>query len=274
MLEKIISGGLPGAERAALDTAVKLGIGYGGWVPKTDMDPVNRHADTYNLVEMPTSHRTETFKKNIRESEGTLVLSHGTLSSYVRNTLKTVQRYSTPLLHVDLKSTHAFNAASLINDWLMDNDISILHVTGPTDGEDPDIYPATLDILQAVYFLNLTETSMNPSMGAPELPSQDLKKIAPPKTAEAAVDIIISEMRLKDRTLMANLKAEEIAPLQLTLGLYIKKKLDMWSREPALYNSCVAAAEKEKLDKSNLPMVLIKMMWKKLKDTHRLRVVK
>ena len=69
-------------------------------------------------------------------------------------------------------------------------------------------------------------------------------------------------------------KAEEIAPLQLTLGLYIKKKLDMWSREPALYNSCVAAAEREKLDKSNLPMVLIRMMWKKLKDTHRLRVVK
>jgi hypothetical protein len=28
------------------------------------------------------------------------------------------------------------------------------------------------------------------------------------------------------------------------------------------------------MDKSNLPMVLIKMMWKKLKDTHRLRVVK
>lgn len=274
MLEKIISGGLPGAERAALDTAVKLGIGYGGWVPKAGIDPVNRHADTYNLVEMSTTHRMETFKKNIREAEGTLVLSHGTLSSYVRNTLKTVQRYSTPLLHADLDSTHAFNAASMVNDWLMDNDIGILHVTGPTDSEDPNIYRATLDILQAVYFLNLTENSMDPSIGATELPAQDSKKMAPPKTAEAAVDIIINDMHLKDRALMANLKAEEIAPLQLTLGLYIKKKLDEWSRDPALYHSCVAAAEKEKLDKSNLPMVLIKMMWKKLKDTHRLRVVK
>jgi hypothetical protein len=274
MLDKILSGGLPGAERAALDTAVKLGIGYGGWVPKAGIDPVNRHANTYNLVEMSTPHRMEAFKKNIRESEGTLVLSHGTLSSYVRSTLKTVRRYSTPLLHVDLKSTHAFNAASMVNDWLMENDINILHVTGPTDSEDPNIYRASLDILQAVYFLNLTETSMDPSMGAPELPAQDLKEMAPPKTAQAAVDIIINDMHLKDRALMANLKAEEIAPLQLTLGLYIKKKLDVWSRDPSLYDSCVAAAEKEKLDKSNLPMVLIKMMWKKLKDTHRLRVVK
>ena len=73
---------------------------------------------------------------------------------------------------------------------------------------------------------------------------------------------------------MANLREEEIAPLQLTLGLYIKKKLDIWSQDTTLYHSCVAAAEKENLDKSNLPMVFIKMMWKKLRDTHRLRVVK
>jgi hypothetical protein len=73
---------------------------------------------------------------------------------------------------------------------------------------------------------------------------------------------------------MANLRKEELAPLQLTLGLYIKKKLDIWSQDASLYHSCVAAAEKENLDQSNLPMVLIRMMWNKLKDTHRLRVVK
>lgn len=274
MIEKIISGGRPGAERAALDAAIRLGIGYGGWIPEDSNLPSDMDADRYNLIEMSTSNRTETFKKNIRESDGTLMLSHGTLSSDVKNAKKTIQRYSTPLLHVYLNNTDAFNAASLINDWISDNDSNILHVTGPSENEDRKIYSTTLDILQAVYFLNLTETSMSQSMGAQELLAHPLKTAIPPKTVEAAVDIIINEMHLKDRTLMANLREEDIAPLQLTLGLYIKKKLDIWSRDAALYQSCVAAAEKENLDKSNLPMVLIKMMWKKLKDTHRLRVVK
>jgi predicted Rossmann-fold nucleotide-binding protein len=34
MIEKIISGGQTGADRAALDVAIKLGIPYGGWIPK------------------------------------------------------------------------------------------------------------------------------------------------------------------------------------------------------------------------------------------------
>jgi len=274
MIEKIISSGRPGAERAALDASIKLGMSYGGWIPKEASKHGGMDADRYNLIEMPTTNRTETFKKNIRESDGTLMLSHGILSSNVKNSTRTIQRYSTPLLHVDLNSTSAFNAASLINDWIIDNDLNILHVTGPSEKEDHKIYPATLDILQAVYFLNLTETSMNQPMGAQELLAQPLKTALPPKTAAAAVDIIINEMHLKDRTLMANLREEEIAPLQLTLGLYIKKKLDIWSQDTTLYHSCVAAAETENLDKSNLPMVFIKMMWKKLRDTHRLRVVK
>jgi hypothetical protein len=34
MIKKIISGGQTGADRAALDVAIKLNIPHGGWVPK------------------------------------------------------------------------------------------------------------------------------------------------------------------------------------------------------------------------------------------------
>jgi hypothetical protein len=34
MLDKIVSGGQTGADRAALDFAIKHKIPYGGWVPK------------------------------------------------------------------------------------------------------------------------------------------------------------------------------------------------------------------------------------------------
>jgi len=199
MIEKIISGGRSGAEQAALDASIKLGIAYGGWIPKEGHGTIRPDAARYNLLEMPTANQTEAQKKNIRESDGTLILSHGTLSSKLENTAKSTRRYSTPLLQVDLNNTSAFNAASLINDWIIDNDLTTLHVTGPSENEDEKIYPSTLDILQAVYFLNLTETSMNQPVGT---------------------------------------------------------------------------AEKENLDTSNMPMVIIKLMWRRLRDTHRLRVVK
>jgi len=34
MIEKIISGGQTGADQAALDAAIKLGISHCGWIPK------------------------------------------------------------------------------------------------------------------------------------------------------------------------------------------------------------------------------------------------
>jgi len=146
--------------------------------------------------------------------------------------------------------------------------------TGPSQKEDHKSYTATLDILQAVYFLNLTETSMNQPMGVKELLDPPQNRNPEPKTVDAATDIILNEMHLKDRILMANLREEEIAPLQLSLGLYIKEKLDVWSKDQLFFDSCVAAAENENLDKTNMPMVFIRLLWKKLRDTHRLRVVK
>ena len=96
MIEKIISSGNPGAEQAALDASIKLGIAYGGWVPKEGHGTVGPDADKYNLVEMPTANPTEILKKNIRESDGTLILSHGTLSRKEENAALPllVHRYS------------------------------------------------------------------------------------------------------------------------------------------------------------------------------------
>jgi len=34
MIKRIISGGQTGADRAALDFAIKKGLQHGGWVPK------------------------------------------------------------------------------------------------------------------------------------------------------------------------------------------------------------------------------------------------
>ena len=54
MLKKIISGGQTGADRAALDVAIELGIPHGGCISKGRKTEEGSLPDTYDMQEMPT----------------------------------------------------------------------------------------------------------------------------------------------------------------------------------------------------------------------------
>ena len=53
MLQKIISGGQTGADRAALDAAIEFEIPHGGWIPKGWKTEDGVLPDKYQLREMP-----------------------------------------------------------------------------------------------------------------------------------------------------------------------------------------------------------------------------
>jgi hypothetical protein len=55
MIKKIISGGQTGADQAALDVAIELGIPYGGWVPKGRLTGRGPLPEWYHLKEMPSA---------------------------------------------------------------------------------------------------------------------------------------------------------------------------------------------------------------------------
>ena len=50
-MRKIYSGGKPGVEQAALDTAIKLDIPYGGWIPKGKRTQGGVLSEKYELTE-------------------------------------------------------------------------------------------------------------------------------------------------------------------------------------------------------------------------------
>jgi len=80
MLTKIISGGQTGADRAALDAAIDLGIPHGGWIPKGRNAEDGTLPDKYQLQEMPTASYPKRTEQNVIDSDGTLILSHGNLT--------------------------------------------------------------------------------------------------------------------------------------------------------------------------------------------------
>jgi len=57
MIKKIISGGQTGADRAALDMAIKLNIPHGGWCPKGHLAEDGIIENSYKLSETPSADR-------------------------------------------------------------------------------------------------------------------------------------------------------------------------------------------------------------------------
>jgi hypothetical protein len=54
MIKKIVSGGQTGADQAALDAAIELGVPHGGWIPKgrkTETGPLSGESLTWTLDE-------------------------------------------------------------------------------------------------------------------------------------------------------------------------------------------------------------------------------
>jgi len=157
VIQKIISGGQTGAERAALDAAIKLGIPYGGWLPKGRLTEDGTLPDEYELNEMPTSSLAKRAKQNILDSDGTLILS---------------------------------------------------------------------------------------------------------------------ELPLKDKVTLANMAEVELDSLHFSLGAYIRRKFGLWSGNESLIESCRFVSGKKGLDVKAVPEVIIWSLWKKLKESYKLRIVK
>jgi len=74
MLSKIISGGQTGADQAALDAAIELGIPHGGWIPKGRLTEAGSLSHNYDLTEMPTMDYLECTGYNVLEALNTSAL--------------------------------------------------------------------------------------------------------------------------------------------------------------------------------------------------------
>jgi hypothetical protein len=75
MLRKVISGGQTGADRAGLDFAIETGLEHGGYVPRGRKAEDGRIDDRYNLFELSTSSYPARTRRNIEESDGTVIFS-------------------------------------------------------------------------------------------------------------------------------------------------------------------------------------------------------
>ncbi|MBW6461368.1 MAG: putative molybdenum carrier protein [Bacteroidales bacterium] len=149
MIEKIISGGQTGADRAALDFAIKHNIPHGGWIPKGRKTEAGILPEKYHLQEMPTGSYPRRTEKNVLDSDGTLIVSHGLLTGGSALTTSYAEKHKKPWIHIDLEMTTCSEAVKMIQEWVERNGIKTMNVAGPRESKDPTIYLAVMELLEA-----------------------------------------------------------------------------------------------------------------------------
>jgi hypothetical protein len=115
MLRKIISGGQTGADRAGLDFAIETGLEHGGYVPRDWKAEDGRIDDRYNLIELSTTSYPARTRRNIEESDGTVILSlEPRLNGGTKLTRGLADNLGKPVLQIyDIRKERIFNPDSL-----------------------------------------------------------------------------------------------------------------------------------------------------------------
>jgi hypothetical protein len=277
MMRKIISSGRTGVEMAALDVAMKLGLSHGGWAQRGMRNEDGPISARYGLQEAVALGFKKAMEKNILESDGTLLFTRGKKSAETRFAVETALKHQRQFLHVDLSQHSAFEAASLVSSWASMNHVFIIFVTGPVTSHDGAIYQQVKKILETAFYLEFVKTGLHPehpekTVTLTQLSDYDAAEL--PRSVNEAVQQLKEVLPLKDRTVMANMQADELNHLKTGLGEYIKQKFGLYLDNRQLIESCAELGKLIKPLPDEACAVILRALWQDLRSTHKLRVIK
>lgn len=133
-IQKIVSGGQTGVDRAALDVALELGIPCGGWCPRNRIAEDGRIAERYPLRESETSDPSVRTELNVIDSDATLVLTWGKASGGTLLTILCARHHHKAFLEVNLEGQPDIK---FLRKWIYSQEIQVLNIAGPRESHDP-----------------------------------------------------------------------------------------------------------------------------------------
>ena len=151
MIKKIISGGLPGIELAALDAAIKLGIPHKGWTYRRRKTGADASTEQYNVREIVNPSYFERLEKNIIDSEGTVILTYGQLIRGSVATMDLANKHNKPCLLLELNECTLNHAISSIRKWMDKHEIDEIFFTGSKPIAAPNLHEEIIQIIEGIY---------------------------------------------------------------------------------------------------------------------------
>ena len=148
LVKKIITGGQTGVDRAALDAAVEFGLKIGGWCPRGRKAEDGVISSRYPLQETPSDRPSQRTEWNVRDSDGTLVLTLKKPTGGTAFTIRAAHRLNKPCLTLNL-ADHP--TPDTVSSWVQETPIRVLNVAGPRESSSPGIYAQAFRFLRGVF---------------------------------------------------------------------------------------------------------------------------
>jgi len=272
MLKKIISGGQTGADRAALDVAIKFNIEHGGWIPKGRKTEDGPLPVKYQLLEMGTNDYRQRTKQNIIDSHGTVIISRGNLTGGSKLTQSFAMVVGKPNCYLDLLAAEEFDAAIILKSFILENNIHTLNVAGPRLSHHPGIYRDVKTILEAMLYLLFLDTQEDLRFKE-YIPAAPVKEDFP-HTMEEALDLLCEDLPLKTKIFIAKFKSRNIHMLYFTLLDYIRHRVGFDMENQPLLKDCSAWMENDDYYTiEDAVMAILKRFKQDLEKDHILRTV-
>jgi len=143
--ETIVSGGQTGVDRAALDTALSLGLNCGGWCPRGRRAEDVAIPEFYPLKETPGRDYAQRTELNVRDSDATLILCRGKPSGGTAMTVQFAKAADKPFYFINLLGVEPDKEA--VRCWMAEHRVKALNIAGPRESQQPGIYRQTLTLL-------------------------------------------------------------------------------------------------------------------------------
>jgi len=152
-LEKIISGGQTGVDRAGLDVAIRWGFPHGGWCPKGRKAEDGPISAQYQLLETSSASYLQRTERNVRDSDGTVIFTIApNLAGGSKRTAEFAAKHRKPLIHMAQRASSYESPALLLQRFVEENGVRILNVAGTRASKEPDVWRFAYETLEAAFF--------------------------------------------------------------------------------------------------------------------------
>ena len=146
----IVSGGQTGADRAALDFALRACLPHDGWCPlgrRAEDGPLDAR---YQLRETPTPKYDQRTAWNVRDSDATVLFTtRPELVGGTRLTQEIAASLGKPTLHLCAAERGPLEAAVELKRFLAENSVTRVNVAGPRASQDPGVAAFVAEVLAA-----------------------------------------------------------------------------------------------------------------------------
>jgi hypothetical protein len=243
MIKQIITLSRSGVEQAAADVATEYALRHSGLAREDTTADLELH-----------------IKQKVDRADGVLIIYRPQLPPDSDLAGKWARLRRKPLLEIEVPDASVAEASARIDAWVADHGIETVFITGPQKTEDAMIYFMAKILLQTA----LDNGEMRRYKRELEWPTQ----------VDEAVKRVCQAMSLKDRTTIANMTEDELDALDASIGIYIRQHFGLAEGNTDLLDACRAAYNRLDINPELAVRAIIELLWRQLKDTHKLRIVK